>query len=300
MAQDDVLRFAERVIALVDTGRKSATYKLAALLALMDVTAARTGADGDAPDVVSAIDVADRVIELYWPQTLAWDDGGPSGPRVLSQSPQNDIPAKLAAFRTRHRLLGSCSLNDAEAVAPEAWHDLRTELRAIVLGMPLAKLQRFGGARSTHEERFIYQFSWREELSAGALRRPGFDDTLRLEPDVGDWLIRLSPLLRPLIQAKWAERVARRNEEVVGKYHLDEFLFGATRVSLDRVRRPLLAAQAGLCFYCSRPVGTKADVDHFLPWSRHPENALDNLVATDPGCNSAKSASIAAHPHLET
>ena len=35
MSDDGALRFAEQVVALVDSGRKSATYKLATLLALM-------------------------------------------------------------------------------------------------------------------------------------------------------------------------------------------------------------------------------------------------------------------------
>ena len=30
--------------------------------------------------------------------------------------------------------------------------------------MPLAKLQRFGEGRHTTEDRFIYDFSWREEI----------------------------------------------------------------------------------------------------------------------------------------
>jgi hypothetical protein len=41
------------------------------------------------------------------------------------------------------------------------------------------------------------------------------------------------------------------------------------------------------------------DVDHFLPWSRHPDNTLDNLVAAHAVCNGAKSASLAAVIHLD-
>ena len=43
--------------------------------------------------------------------------------------------------------------------------------------MPLAKLQRFGEGRRTSEDRFIYDFSWREEAGRQAVSRPGFDDT---------------------------------------------------------------------------------------------------------------------------
>lgn len=39
------------------------------------------------------------------------------------------------------------------------------------------------------------------------MAKPSFDDFLRLMPGVGGWLVRLAPLIRPLVQAKWASRV---------------------------------------------------------------------------------------------
>ena len=99
MAEDAALRFAERLLARLDATRYSATYKLATLLALIDVTAERTGPDGTAPSTLPAKEVARRVIELYWPQTVPYGAAAHNEPRVLSQAPQNDIPAKLAAWR---------------------------------------------------------------------------------------------------------------------------------------------------------------------------------------------------------
>lgn len=65
MPGDDALRFAERLLALLDATRYSATYKLATLLALIDVAAEHTSVDGLAPVSLSAKEVARRVIELY-------------------------------------------------------------------------------------------------------------------------------------------------------------------------------------------------------------------------------------------
>lgn len=291
----DALRFAERVIALVDSGRKSATYKLATLLALIDVATERTSSVGP-PEVLSGREVALRVIELYWPQTTAFGtvDGRPS---PLRQSAQNDIPAKLAAWRTAHPLATTASLADARTARPAAWDRLERELVAIVIAMPLAKLQRFGDGREAVEDRFIYDFGWPDEVKRSTVEQPGFDDTIRLRPGVGGWLVRLAPLLRPLVQTKWSQMVARRNPDLVDAHQLDEFLFGASRISLDRVRQPLVDHQQGRCFYCHRPM-KQVDVDHFLPWSRHPDNSLDSLVAAHPACNNAKSASLAACEHL--
>lgn len=299
MSDDGALRFAERVIALVDAGRKSATYKLAALLAVIDLTAERTTPATGPPDVLSGREVAQRVIELYWPQTAVYGIDATGQPSTLRQSPQNDIPAKLAAWRSRHGLAAGAPLSDARAVDPTGWRTLEADLVAVVIGMPLAKLQRFGGdSRSAIEDRFIYQFGWRDEVKRPTVDRADFDDRLHLQPGVGRWLVQLAPLLRPLIEAKWVDLVARQNPDLVDRRRLDDFLFGAGRISLDRVRQPLHDLQRGLCFYCRQPA-QRPQVDHFLPWSRHPDNHLDNLVAAHAACNNAKSASIASQAHLE-
>jgi hypothetical protein len=39
-------------------------------------------------------------------------------------------------------------------------------------------------------------------------------------------------------------------------------------------------------------------VDHFIPWSRHPDNGIHNLVAAHPSCNHHKRDSMAAIQHL--
>jgi hypothetical protein len=295
---DDALRFAERLVALLDATRYTATYKLATVLALIDVAAEHTGPDGRAPVTLSAKEVARRVIELYWPQTVPYS-APRDMPTVLSQSPQKDIPAKLAAWRTGHHLGPGTSLEDARAADRIGWAVVEADLVAVVVGMPLAKLQRFGEGHTTVEDRFIYDFNWREEVGQGAVNRPGFDDRLVLRPDAAEWLVRLAPLIRPLVQAKWAARVAARNPELVDAERLDEFLFGAQRINMDQVRDPLAESQDRACFYCAERMTRRWDVDHFLPWSRHPDNTLDNLVAAHAACNGAKSSSLAAVLHLD-
>jgi hypothetical protein len=298
VGDEGALRFAERLIALVDAGRKSATYKLAALLALIDLTAEGTTPSAGAPDVLSGREVARRVIELYWPQTAVYGVDTAGEPRPLRQSAQNAIPAKLAAWRVRHNLPAGAPLSDARTVDPIGWDELEADLIAVVIGMPLAKLQRFGDGRTAVEDRFIYQFGWRDEVMRPTVDRPGFDDRILLNAGVAEWLVQLAPLLRPLVQAKWTDLVARQNPELVDKQRLDDFLFGATRISLERIRQSLLDLQHGSCFYCRGPV-QRSQIDHFLPWSRHPDNHLDNLVAAHAACNNAKSASIASERHLQ-
>jgi hypothetical protein len=55
--------------------------------------------------------------------------------------------------------------------------------------------------------------------------------------------------------------------------------------------------QAGTCFYCGSKLENTVEVDHFLAWSRWPNDAIENLVAAD-RCNSAKSDHLAAASHV--
>jgi hypothetical protein len=299
MADDGGLRFAEKVLSLVDTGRKSATYKLATLLALIDVVAESSGPLRGAPDAVSGRQVALRVIELYWPQSAVFSQGPDGEPSALRQSPQNDIPAKLHTWRQLHRLGARASLAAARSADPKGWERLERELIATVLRMPIPKLQRFGDSKVAVEDRFIYDFMWRDEEPKGNVLRIDFDDRLHLCPGAGEYLVRLAPLLRPAIQNKWVSQVARQNADLVDAHQLDEFLFGATRIDLTPVRDHLVEVQDRRCFYCDKLMRERIEVDHFIPWSRHPDNALDNLVASHGVCNGSKSAAVAAHEHLE-
>jgi hypothetical protein len=60
--------FAERLLEVIDSGRRTATYKLALLMALLDLCARRGGLDGRAPGVVYTREIAERVAAIYWPQ----------------------------------------------------------------------------------------------------------------------------------------------------------------------------------------------------------------------------------------
>ncbi len=44
--------FAERLLEVIDSGRRTATYKLALLIALLDLCARHSDADGRAPRVL--------------------------------------------------------------------------------------------------------------------------------------------------------------------------------------------------------------------------------------------------------
>ena len=80
---------------------------------------------------------------------------------------------------------------------------------------------------------------------------------------------------------------------------LEDFLFGAKRISLTQSPRVCGELAAGRCFYCRRPVQSSAAIDHFIPWTRFIDNSIENLVFAHATCNADKGAYLAAEPHIE-
>jgi 5-methylcytosine-specific restriction endonuclease McrA len=166
--------------------------------------------------------------------------------------------------------------------------------------MPLPRLQTMGKSRRG----FIYDIYWdqridQREVAAYQARQPStFDNRVLLRPGVGEYLLQLSGLLRPLIQRRWAAMVAQLNR--LEDSQLEMFLFGTDRTPTAKVRAGLWEIQDRRCFYCEGRVAdpSHADVDHFLPWSRYPDDGLDNFVIADKSCNRWKSNSLAASEHL--
>jgi hypothetical protein len=163
--------------------------------------------------------------------------------------------------------------------------------------MPLPRLQRVG----TKERRFIYDIAWDETITKRMWRSEALDTTVRLRRGAGDHLIRLTGLLRPLVQRRWVERVCAYNRHVTDTTGvLESFLFGADRLGAVRLRVALLDLQDGRCFYTGAPITKVVDaqVDHFLPWARHPSDAIENLVVASTAANGAKLAHLAAPVHV--
>ena len=68
-------------------------------------------------------------------------------------------------------------------------------------------------------------------------------------------------------------------------------------ISLAPITAGLKELAAGKCFYC-RGLVKKAQVDHFIPWVRYPNNAIENLVLAHSRCNNDKRDHLVAATHV--
>ncbi len=292
MNASEPIEFAEKLLSLLDTGSFTTTYKYALLLAMFDAALEGTDADGAAPTVLHGRALGRRVFELYWRQARPYSSDG-----ILRQSAQNDIVTKIHTMRTRLGISDDTPLEVARLQHPDAIASLEADAVTTVIRFPIPLLQRFGAGGTWVEDRFIYEIGWDDSVTKGRIRRSDFDDRLHLRPGAGDALTAIAGLARPVVQREWIRHVARRNAEHVDELGVESFMFGAQRIALDRVRGSLLELQDGRCFYCERDRGPW-EVDHFLPWSRWPDDRLDNLVVADRRCNNDKRSALAATDHL--
>ncbi len=290
--EGDAIRFAERLLALLEEGSFTATYKFAVLLGLMDLCLEHSNRFGEPPDSVTTTQLAHKVIELYWHQTAPFE---PEAGLVLRQNsgPPAVILSAIRQFRDRWAPDPGCTLHRARLAAPEPFARLVDQVEWTLVLMPLPKVQRFGG----REERFVYDIGWDDDVKKGTWRDThAFDNRIWFVGDAARHLVRLTPLLRPLIQQRWTEMVGRLNGLEVAR--VESFLFGASRTALAPVRTYLTELQSGGCFYCGGRLRAAGEVDHFLPWSRHPDDRLDNLVVAHRRCNGDKRDFLASAAHL--
>lgn len=295
------ISFGTRIFDLLDRAATTSTYKYAVLLCLLDVVQSSIDDDGDPPQTVTTRQLAEAAVRLYWRQAKPY---GAESAEVLRQNSggQAKIVQLLREFQLEH--YGATSEWTARRRHPDDFERLVRKVEWVLVKMPLPKLQRIGG----QVDPFIYDFDWDDDIqktasgfSAYQRGKPvedgGFNNLLRLRPGVAESLLRLAPLLRPMIEREWARTVGAFNDlEIV---ELENFLFREERTNLGAVAGPLRRVQKGACFYCAGELRGAAEVDHFIPWSRSGNDGLANLVLAHRSCNNSKSNHIADVRHLE-
>jgi 5-methylcytosine-specific restriction endonuclease McrA len=278
--------FAEQLLGVIDEGRRTATYKLALLLAVLEAAAEGVDVSGQTPTHLHTRTIASHVARVYWPQVRPFpSDAGPVELRQITNK-QATILRALAELRAA---TPTRTWEDAEREQPAAAELALDAVELTVARYPLLRLQTVDGVPRP----FIYDVAWNEHVSLAALHRSG-GGLVVFRPGAADELLRLSPLVRPLVELHWVRMVAQLNHLTPVEDSLRVHLFGADRVGFPPVlRNGLRELQPDECFYCGERVAGGVAVDHFLPWSRWPNDAIENLVIAHERCNSKKSDHIA-------
>jgi hypothetical protein len=187
-AVTDPPALGEKLLSLLEESQQSSTYKPALLLAVIDRVQ-----DHLDEDLIPVRELAGRVIELYWPQTLPYQTTG----RVLQQNNaggQAAIITQIARVRDQH---GTSARSLSEAVRRDpSWAALVTRVEEILAEWPVPRLQR-------PYDPFLFEFDWTwEDARRWSARRYRHSSrAISLFPGVGAALTSLGPLLRPFHHA---------------------------------------------------------------------------------------------------
>jgi 5-methylcytosine-specific restriction endonuclease McrA len=302
MSDGGAIRFVEKMLTLLDEGLFTATYKYAVLLGLLDLSLENVGRKGQPAEVFTTHQLADKVIELYWPHSVPFGRG--DNAEVLSQNAgrsgaQAEIVRLIQEFRAKMTAeYATGSLVQLRQRARPHFQRLRRMVEWKLIEMPLPRVQTVGNVR----DNFLYEISWDTSVKQADVRAyqrgdpSTFDNRIQLRPGVGEYLTQFNGMLRPLIHRQWAGMVARLNH--MEESRLERFLFGSARNPLDAVRPGLRVLQEDSCFYCGLRLRGPTQIDHFIPWSRYPEDGLANLVLAHDRCNQAKRDFLPATQHV--
>jgi hypothetical protein len=153
-------------------------------------------------------------------------------------------------FRRVAEAPGATSLTLARQRLVREYSQMLDRMEAAVVEQPLPRLQIVGSGEQTLP--FPYDIGWgtRASISPRRLHR---DDPaglpVRLRAGASDQLVRLAPLIRPLVELHWTRMVATINKVATEEQNLHRHLFGRARLTRPKTLREGLAdLQAGRCF----------------------------------------------------
>jgi HNH endonuclease len=285
----DPLALGQRVVAVLETGLRTATYKLATLMALVDHCVEYLPDNPNDELAIRITSLAERVLETYWRQVAPLQGFG-----QLRQSSQPNARVLLAVQRLRDEAGASHIASPAVARdrLPTAYGAAVDDIALTLAQQPLHRLQRVSGAVAGPT--FLYDDSWlQDHVSWRTIKENG--GVITLYPGVASGLARLSGLLKPTLEILWIQDVVKLNAGLADEgQDVAGHLFGRERISLQPVRSALLDTFGAKCFYCGSGLGSGSPVDHVLPWSRVAIDGLANLVPACERCNSDKSNALPA------
>jgi hypothetical protein len=292
----------ERLLVVVDEGRRTGTHKLLTLLALMDAAATSVGEDLHPTRELSVRSVAEHVLAVAWPHVVpfAVDHDAVQLRQIKGQGGPNELIQATASARHRADAIGARTPRQLQQADGSAHERAVSRIVRQLVRYPLALLQR----TDADAPDFLYR-SWPAERSPTAIARSqGRDEAMIVWlPGVPGALLRFSALLRPLIEVTFVRDVARWNALDTTESRLHAHLFGAEREPWPaRLKEELLAVQDRRCFYDPEGRRLRPDdlqIDHFLPWVRFHADGVANIVLARASHNASKSDLFAATRHVQ-
>ncbi|PHS16413.1 MAG: HNH endonuclease [Kangiella sp.] len=267
------IEFIQYLSRLFREGDFSATYKYAFLNALADLCVENKLENNI---VISVRALTEKMVELYWEQSRPFSD---QNHYLLQNSGrQSAIINRIIEKQSQGYRLGQFKLNANE------FGRFISGLIPTIKNGPLWRLQ----ILSEHLIKFLYTPA-------------DGHNSIRLNDGIQKCFQIYYDLIISLTRDRWQQKIRSipSNFDLLGKQgDLENFLFGTKRKSLKKVEELLQELQKGICFYCEKIMRDKVAVDHFIPWSRYPNDLGHNFVLAHDKCNSSKKDYLANSSYL--
>lgn len=279
------------ILEIMERAAMTGTNKLGLLLALLDLAPERI--EDNRP--IAKEELTERYLDIHW------EHARPYGNIELRHSSvrkkRNDdsfatdttVMQQIYLLREQLEDKGYGGLQDQildvvqsrvgeAAWWSQSWESAVTSTKKDLWRNPIDKLQNLPGA----PEPFLYEVIGQE---------------VRFIPGVAEVLTKFAGVLRPLVEFKFAETVAKINRDRLGhiaEYQIHEHLFGSERTMPPRsMREDLIDMQDNRCIYSNESLDTgPKSLDHVMPWSRTRLSQIENFVITTRNANSSKSDSL--------
>lgn len=291
---NDVGNFLESVQEMIFANTLNNTYKLALIMAIADIALEEsvTVIDAGKPLEIPYQRLAEKFLEIYWPQTRPYptDKTNDAGVQIVGDLVQGANAGRLRIFSlieefcADHRTTPA-DLSFLQARRMEGFEKLVNRCRSLVVVKN--PLQYISGCE------FLFTKDDRNKvlvvtaLHAALLRR-------------------FHTIVTELAKTRWEAKVRGldKNAALLGEssiMSLREYLFNQTRKENLTIAREILFDVVGdrHCFYCGRPLRGETHVDHFVPYRLFNPPRIHNFVLACQHCNTSKSDTLAADDHAQ-
>ena len=322
---------AAAIERILSHGKKSSTYKLALLRAVVDIVIEQPAQEPrNGFHLIPVVEIARRFLAYYWKPALLQVPQGPGSKGSEPRGKGPRIPRLLRELRDQGFMAARLDLAQEDmgsSVAewlveipelPPALLDTLLELRGTILDQPLRYLPNLGSRRA--EVLSVVTIpradgtgapAWTDDYEEHRKAAPG-----KRELRASSWLDLLSRertfvvlssrayeeiadlrfWLRDAVLVRWLKECQRfaGQEQPISIDVLQLKIPGRDQEVVEELKA--IYWQAGLrsCLYSGRELGRSQHLDHVLPFSRFPVNLFWNLVPAQPALNLQKSDRVPA------
>lgn len=217
----DLQTLYRNILHVLEHGLRTATYKLATLMAIVDFCVDQPPLQAGSTPNVPLAELARRVMTLYWRQSQPFE-----GTHLLqsTQSRSRILDSLNAVRAAAGPTNADLTLDDAAQSAPEVFRRALDNVALCLAQQPLPRLQRLPG--SAKSITFLYDDSFlHDNVTRSELQR--HNNAIQLYSGVAEGLSALQVPLQRALRSMWVDDIIRINRLLQQKRReLQEHLFG--------------------------------------------------------------------------